>query len=166
MPMFWVKDKDQPTENLPHDLTHESYTAFRASALQHRAQTPAGQCHHDMDILYQFWSHFLVRNFNARMYAEFRQHAFDDARGRDGGRSATGLHNLVAFYYGSILAGRVVSDGLARDFVDLVASEKGQKDRPAFDKLRAAWRNGAFNLKNRKKIDKIVDAELKAELEK
>ena len=161
--MFWVKDKDQPTENLPHDLTHESYTAFRASALQQRAQSPPGQCHHDMDILYQFWSHFLVRNFNARMYAEFRQHAFDDARQR---QSPTGLRNLVAFYYESILANRVVSDGLARDFVDLVASEKGQKERPAFDKLRAAWRNGAFNLKNRKKIDNIVDPELKTELEK
>lgn len=97
------------------------------------------------------------------MYEEFRQIAFEDAAKHE---SNAGIKNLIQFYDESILSQKVVSDDIARDFVDLVKSESKNTDRPAFDKLRAAWRNGAFNMKNRKKIDNIIDAELKAELER
>lgn len=65
-----------------------------------------------------------------------------------------------------MLGPKVISDNLARDFVDLVKEENGETDRLAFVKLRSAWRNGALNLKSRIKIDKLIDADLKAELEK
>ena len=163
--MYWVKDKDTPTENLPQELTHESYTTFRTKALEQRAKATSGApCGHDMDILYQFCSHFLARNFNAHMHAEFRTLALEDAQPPRA--SHVGRHNLIAFYYEAVLGPRVVPDGLARDFVDLVAAERGLPAQPAFDKLRAAWRNGAFNLKNRVKIDRIIGPELKAELER
>ena len=97
------------------------------------------------------------------MYEEFRNLAFDDATYRD---SNVGVRNLVAYYDESILSQKVISDDLARDYVDLVKAEISKKDRLAFDKLRSAWRNGALNLKNRIKIDKILDADLKAELER
>lgn len=162
-PVFWVKDKETPIDSLPNDLTHESYNVFRRNALQQRELSTTGNCHRDMDILYQFWSHFLIRNFNTRMYEEFRQIAFEDVANQG---STVGIKNLIQYYDESILSQKVISDDIARDFVDLVKKESSSTERPAFDKLRAAWRNGAFNMKNRKKIDNIIDVELKAELER
>ncbi|KAL8888487.1 MAG: hypothetical protein Q9215_004091 [Flavoplaca cf. flavocitrina] len=162
-PVFWVKDKEIPIDSLPDDLTHEPYNVFRRNALMKRNTTSSGACHYDMDILYQFWSHFLIRNFNSRMYQEFRATAFEDAEKRG---SNVGLKNLVQYHNESILSQKVISDQIANDFLELVAREGRNPERPAFDKLRAAWRNGAFNMKNRKKLDSIMDLSLKAELER
>ena len=136
---------------------------FRHNALKQRKQSPMGQCHRDMDILYQFWSHFLIRNFNTRMYEEFRHLAFEDSTTRD---STIGLRNLVMYYDASVLGQKVISDDLARDYVELVKLEASRKEKVAFDKLRAALRNGAMNFKNRVKLDKILDTDLKADLER
>lgn len=162
-PVFWVKDKETPIDSLPNNVTHESYHVFRANAFQQREQSELGICHRDMDILYQFWSHFLIRNFNTRMYEEFRRMSFDDANKRN---SMVGMTNLVQYYDESMLGQKIISDNIAHDFVDLVKSEGSSKEKPAFDKLRAAWRNGATNMKNRKKIGSIIDADLKAQLER
>lgn len=97
------------------------------------------------------------------MYEEFRKIAFEDAAKQE---STVGIKNLIQYYDESLLGQKVISDDIARDFVDLVKTESSSTERPAFDKLRAAWRNGAFNMKNRKKIDNIIDADLKAELER
>ena len=163
-PVFWVKggDREAPIEDLPIELTHESYTKFHHNAIDQREQVKNGQCHHDMDILYQFWSHFLIRNFNARMYDEFRQVALDDAANRN---STVGLRNLITFYDESVLGQKLISDTLVKDYADLVQSEAGKNQRPAFDKLRAAWKNGALNPENRVKIDRTIDPNLKLELE-
>jgi len=96
------------------------------------------------------------------MYEEFRRLAFEDSGTRD---SIVGLRNLVAYYDESVLGQKPITDDLARDYVGLVKNESGKTERMAFDKLRAAWRNGAFPLKNRVKIDKILDASLRSELD-
>ncbi|KAL8657001.1 MAG: hypothetical protein Q9226_002357 [Calogaya cf. arnoldii] len=162
-PVFWVKDKETPIDSLPDDLTHEPYNVFRRNALMKRSLTSSGACHYDMDILYQFWSHFLIRNFNSRMYQEFRATAFEDTEKRG---SSVGLKNLIQYYNESILSQKLVSNQIANDFLELVKSEGHNAERPSFDKLRAAWRNGAFNMTNRKKLDSIMDESLKAELER
>ena len=98
------------------------------------------------------------------MYKEFRQLALEDASQRG---STTGLRNLLKYYDESILSQKTVSDdNIARDFIDLVRLETNSKERPAFAKLRAVWRNGAYSLKNRSKINKFLDPDLKAELDR
>ena len=98
------------------------------------------------------------------MYEEFRQLALEDASERE---STTGLRNLLQYYDWSILGQKTISDDkIARDFVELVRLEINSKERPAFGKLRAVWRNGAYNMKNRSKLSKFLDAEFKSELDR
>lgn len=98
------------------------------------------------------------------MYEEFRQLALEDASQRE---STIGLRNLLQYYDESILSQKTISDdNIARDFVDLVKLECNSKERPAFGKLRAVWRNGAYNFKNRSKLSKFLDTDLKSELDR
>ncbi|EEH45696.2 uncharacterized protein PADG_01846 [Paracoccidioides brasiliensis Pb18] len=165
MPAFWVKDRDTPIEYLPTDLIHESYNIFRKQTLEKRSSHITNDGNLDMDVLYQFWSHFLVRNFNSKMYNEFKSLAFDDLHSKN---STTGLDSIVRFYDGVLASNRVMPDAVARDLVALVESElvQAKQTRPAFQKLRSAWRNGAFNFKSRKRIDGIISERLRTELEK
>jgi la-related protein 1 len=164
-PVLWIKDNPAPfnLHELPNDCSHESYHDFRRNAMKQREQSTVNTDQLDMQSLYGFWAHFLIRNFNARMYQEFKGLAFEDAeRG-----STSGKKSLLQYYNESILSQKTIADdNIARDFVELVKSERSNAERPAFNKLRAVWRNGAFNMKNRHKLTKFIDAELNMELER
>jgi la-related protein 1 len=159
---MWVKGQTQQAP-VSEQNSQELYTAFRSRALLNRQNSPAGELDSDMKHLYEFWSHFLCRNFNASMYLEFRRYAFEDAREN----SLVGMKNLIS-YYDEVLNSKkkVIPEVLARHYVDLVNYERAAAERPAFERLRAAWRNGALDMKSRKKIDNLVDSKLKEELER
>lgn len=159
---MWVKGQRQQVPVTERN-SQELYLNFRTRALRNReiSMTSSAETHPDMKLLYEFWSHFLCRNFNSQMYSEFRRYALEDARAG----FLNGLNNLIS-YYDEILNSKkkVIPEILARHYVDLVSYEKAN-ERPAFERLRAAWRNGALDLKSRKKIDSLVSPKLREELE-
>ena len=77
------------------------------------------------------------------------------------------MRSLMQYYDEALLGQRTIpNDCIATDFVEFVKSESPDSDRPVFKKLRAAWRNGAFSHKNRAKIIKIIDDNLKLDLDR
>lgn len=160
--VFWVKDSDVPVANLPSDLISEPYNQLRRKALDQRDHAATGACPYDMDVLYQFWCHFLIRNFNSRMYTEFRTYAKEDVSRY----SYAGHQNLVKFYAQSLSSHNPIRDRVIKDYVELVQNEPLSVQSMGFKQLRSAWRNGALNLKNRKKLADIVDDKLKEQLDK
>ena len=161
--VFWVKDSDFPLGNLPQGLASYPYLRLKEEALQQRAEAVTGTCPAKLSILYQFWCHFLIRNFSSAMYEEFKSVANEDARDR---YNFQGLQSLVKFYSQSLNSkNHLLRDRVAKDYVELVNdTPKGMKDAP-FKELRTAWRDGALNLKNRKKLADVLDASLKKKLD-
>lgn len=93
--------RDHSPLEFPFIFVHESYNVFRKRALEKRFLTATRDGDHDMDVLCQFWSHFLVHNFNAQMYNEFRSLALDDFSARRAGNRLNGLiHLLCCFFVG------------------------------------------------------------------
>lgn len=157
---MWSKDRlSTSTEN----TKHEPYNQIRTRALRNREFSNPGSMDYDMKVMYNFWAHFLIRNFNPRMYEEFRHCAFEDAA-----RQVPFGMSLLITYYDEVLNSkkRTIPQILAKHYVELVNQEDRTKERVAFTKLRAAWRNGALDMKSRKKVDNFVGPALREELEK
>jgi len=160
---LWLKDQEFQQADIPAGTHVQPYLALRREAFSQRERAPLGSCPHDLDILYKFWSHFLIRNFNARMYGEFCFYALDDAKSRD---NASGLQHLVNFYVNALKSSsHLVRDDVVVDYLQLVKDQPANLANYAFKQLRQAWRDGATNLKNRKKLASLVEEPLKSQLE-
>ncbi|KAK5168257.1 uncharacterized protein LTR77_006826 [Saxophila tyrrhenica] len=161
--MFWVKDQDYPIDTLPQGLQPYPYTQLYSEAMHERHNANPDVCPPSLSNLYDFWSHFLIRNFNTSMYMQFKQFAEEDGLNR---ADFEGLRNLVKFYSQSLSSQNPIRDRVAKDYVDLVKKEPANLHGAAFKSLRSAWRNGALNLKNRKKLSNVLDDSLKEQLDK
>ncbi|KAI9884374.1 MAG: hypothetical protein M1823_003828 [Watsoniomyces obsoletus] len=160
--IFWMKGCEAPLETIPTGLTCRYYNEHRQLGLDERREATGDSCPQEMENLYEFWSHFLIRNFNTRMYNEFRQLAMEDQMQRS---CDVGIKCLIRYYDASLNSQTTMADVIARDYVNLVESEKEKQEPLAFSPLRNAWRNGALNLKNRKKIDSLLSPEFRTRLD-
>lgn len=160
--VFWIKDTEHPVGTLPSDLTPEPYVHLRLKAFEQRSHAATGTCPYDLKVLYQFWSHFLIRNFNNRMYSEFKYYADADAKERV---SFEGQKNLLKYYGEAVNSANAIPTRVVKDYVDFIKAEGPKAESTAFKSLQAAWRNGALNLRNRKKLSDILDEDLKKQLD-
>lgn len=136
----------------------QPYFTARAESLQDRDHGVADA----LEPMYSFWSNFLVTNFNPSMYNEFRDLAVEDqARGDD-----AGFQHLLTFYGGTLKAMQApITPQVATDMITFLRKEDDDA-RPMFRTLRQAWRNGALNLKSRKRIQDNLNDEEKAQFDR
>lgn len=159
--VFWLKDKSSPSHELAPGSQSELYLAQHERALELRRAADPLHCPHEMQVLYQFWSHFLIRNFNFKMYSEFRQLALDDLQQGN----LIGRQHLVKFYVEALKHEKPkVRLEVAKGFVDLVMDQSTDPDRFAFKELHRVWRDGALPLPNRLRTKQFVGPELYKEL--
>jgi la-related protein 1 len=159
--VFWAKDRDSPLSEWPEHASGESYVDMRANALEQREKSAAHDYPDDMVVLYQFWSHFLVRNFNTRMFLEFCQLAEEDKeRGVH-----DGIQNLVKYYAAAMLHHMPMREVVLTHLMELIKTEKERGQMTAFKILRSAWHNGTLNPATREKIRDSAEPELIATLD-
>jgi hypothetical protein len=78
------------------DKITEKYLDVRTRAVKLRSLAAVGDVPDDMRRLYKFWAPFLVSNFNAGMYKDFRHFALEDATSAK--HSKIGLGYLLQFF--------------------------------------------------------------------
>ncbi|KAK3694675.1 hypothetical protein B0T22DRAFT_78333 [Podospora appendiculata] len=93
--LVWVAAES--SDSASEQLDRQPYTEVRQAALDRRQNVNPGEISKEMQMLYDFWASMLLRNFNAKVYQEFRELALADATLQI--PSKHGLKSLLRFYY-------------------------------------------------------------------
>ncbi|KAF8249392.1 hypothetical protein K440DRAFT_641397 [Wilcoxina mikolae CBS 423.85] len=138
-------------------MTHRSYTEVHAQALKQRESAGGAKLNNDMVTLYRFWSHFLVKRFNASMYKEFKQFALQDADLS----SRHGIEEIFKLYERSFQDRNMVSLEMIRDFVELVKLEARHGESLGIEKLKSILANPSLKDDYKSTIESLVDSDLR-----
>jgi hypothetical protein len=76
--------------------SRQPYNEIRQEALEARKHARPGETPAPMRNLYRFWSEMLLKDFNSRVYTEFRDLAMADVNGAI--PALTGIKHLLDFY--------------------------------------------------------------------
>lgn len=158
--LYTVQSEGPPPHLVKPGYIWEEYYSLRDLAKSQRAEN-----HFDGALapLYPLWAEFLCvpSQFNVGMYEDFKDWAVEDEP-KDNGN---GKRYLVKFFEMMLTnTGNAISERVASDIVEIARNES--ENRPTWLKIRAAWRNGATNLKTRKRISDLLTAEEKAMLDR
>lgn len=98
------------------------------------------------------------------MYDEFRKVAHEDA---SRAQSDTGMKHLLSYYKEALSNKRPMAERVARHYAQMVQNEDRSSDvRPVFEQLKRQWRDGATDFKNRNKIGRIMEKDIRRELDR
>jgi len=159
-PLYFTQGEGPPPHLVKPGYIWEEYPSLRELALSQREHS-----HFDGALapLYPFWSEFLSApsQFNLGMYEDFKTWALEDhEKGNDNGKK-----HLIKFYDTMLTSRTPMTERIATDIVEIARKESGA-DRPVWLKLRAAWRNGATNMKTRKRLSDLLTQEEQGELDR
>lgn len=158
--MYFTPHDGPPLQFQKPGFIHEEYPVLYDRAQSQRAE---GYVDDAVKALYNFWAEFLCvpNQFNVSLYEDFKNWALEDLKnGHENGKA-----HLVRFYDAMLGSKTAVTERIARDIVSIARAED-KNDRPLWKKLRAAWRNGATNMKTLKRLTDVLTVEEKAELDR
>ncbi|KAK3383870.1 hypothetical protein B0T24DRAFT_66302 [Lasiosphaeria ovina] len=92
--VVWIDE--QRAGNTTKNTERQPYTQIRQAALDQRRNAVPGETPREMQKLYEFWSRLLLKDFNAKIYEEFKELALADASAPV--PTKYGLKYLIKFY--------------------------------------------------------------------
>lgn len=97
--VVWLDQYSPESANVRMD--RQPYTAVRQEALSQRQKATNGEIPKEMQTLYEFWPKLLLKNFNDKVYSEFRTLALEDASKESPNKQ--GLKCLIEYYNNILL---------------------------------------------------------------
>lgn len=158
--MYFTQGEGPRPELMRPGYIHEDYMTLREQAYNQRSENHSDGA---LLVLYPLWADFLAvpHQFNVGMYEEFKTWALEDAeKGNNNGKKY-----LVKFYDAMLGSNNAMTERISNDIINIARAESGS-DRQTWTKLRGAWRNGATNLKTRKRLADLLTAEEREELDR
>jgi la-related protein 1 len=119
--LYRWKSEDTLVRGIPTIRRAKRYVDIRTSALQQRRSRASTEGYpYDMVILYQFWSHYLVRNFNTRMFEEFQKLAEEDFAVYG---NVVGMLNLSQYFASALLHHNSIPTIVLKNLIRLAQDE-------------------------------------------
>lgn len=156
----WVigsEDKFKAEESRVAALNHKPYDSVRNQSLEQRETLGPAKCS-DMNVLYRFWSHFLVTKYNESMYNEFKKFALEDADAS----ARSGLEYLFKFYAKYILRPENVGINVIQDMVKISTAEAQHGESFGVEKLKTILANEELNKVYRQTIESLLGSDVRS----